>query len=258
VSSGETVKQNNTLKTKWSEKRANWFRNAQRISDYPDKVIAVIEPILKECKSALDIGAGAGALALALAKRLEKVTAVEPAPAMARILKEESELQGIKNLNIIALPWEECNVGEHDIIICANLPSFVVDAPGFLEQIRGLGRYVFHIQNVNPNKDKFFYKELYPIIFKREYQKKVDYLDSYIQFHSLGIYANVNIIEYNFDQPFDDLDEAVDFWKEYLGLETEEFDGFLHDFLINRLKKQNGGYSFVDKKRSAVIWWKER
>ena len=251
------MKQNNILKIKWSEKRANWFRNAQRISDYPDKVIAVMEPILKECKSALDIGAGAGALAQALAKRLKKVTAVEPAPAMVKVLKEEASLQELRNLNIIELPWDQADVGEHDIIICANLPSFVVDAPGFLEQIRGLGRYIFHIQNVNPNKDKFFYKELYPIILKKEYQKKVDYLDSYIQFHSLGIYANVNIIEYNFDQPFDDLDEAVDFWKEYLGLETNEFDNLLYDFLARRLQKKNGNYIFVDRKRSAVIWWKE-
>ncbi|MBI5181547.1 MAG: class I SAM-dependent methyltransferase [Nitrospirae bacterium] len=251
------MKQNNTLKLKWSEKRANWFRKAQRISDYPDKVIAVMEPILKDCKSALDIGAGTGALALPLAKRLKKVTAVEPAPAMVKVLKEESELQGLKNLNIIALAWEESNVGKHDIIICANLPSFVVDAPGFLEQTRSLGRYIFHIQNVNPNKDKFFYKELYPIIFKKEYAKKIDYLDSYIRFHKQGIYANVNIIEYNFDQPFDDLDEAVDFWKEYLGLETGEFDDLLQGFLKNRLKKQGGSYIFVDKKKSAVIWWKE-
>ncbi len=251
------MKQNNILKIKWSEKRANWFRNAQRISDYPDKVIAVMEPILKECKSALDIGAGTGALALLLAKRLKKVTAVEPAPAMVRVLKEETELQGLKNLNIIALPWEKADVGEHDIIICANLPSFVVDAPGFLEQTRRLGRYIFHIQNVNPNKDKFFYKELYPIIFKKEYQKKVDYLDSYFQFHSLGIYANVNIIEYNFDQPFDDLDEAVAFWKEYLGLEGNEFDNLLYDFLSSRLQKKDGSYLFIDRKKSAVIWWKE-
>ena len=251
------MKQNNTLKIKWSEKRADWFRKAQRISDYPDKAIAVMEPILKDCKSALDIGAGTGALALPFARRLKKVTAVEPAPAMVKALKEESELHGLKNLNIIALPWEESNVGEHDIIICANLPSFVVDAPGFLEQIRGLGRYIFHIQNVNPNKDKFFYKELYPIIFKKEYVKKVDYLDSYIRFHEQGIYANVNIIEYNFDQPFDDLDEAVEFWKEYLGLGTDEFDNFLCDFLSAHLQKKDSGYLFVDKKKSAVIWWKE-
>ncbi|MBI5180575.1 MAG: hypothetical protein HZA05_04130 [Nitrospirae bacterium] len=67
----------------------------------------------------------------------------------------------------------------------------------------------------------------------------------------------MNIIEYNFDQPFDDLDEAVDFWKEYLGLETVEFDNFLYDFLVKRLKKRDGGYIFVDHKKSAIIWWKE-
>ncbi len=251
------MKQINTLKIKWSEKRTNWFRKAIRISDYADKVIAVMEPILKDCSSALDIGAGAGALTIPLAKRLKKVTAVEPSPSMVKVMKEETVLQGVNNIDFVDLPWEEAKVKEHDIIICANLPSFVVDAPGFLMQTRRLGRYIFHIQNVNPDKDKFFYKELYPIIFKKEYAKRVDYLDSYIRFHEQGIYANVNIIEYNFDQPFDNLAEAVDFWKEYMGLETGEFDKFLYDFLSERLQKKDSGYLFVDHKRSAVIWWKE-
>src|SRR4030067_3756660 len=113
------MKQNNTLKIKWSEKRADWFRKAQRISDYPDKAISVMEPILKDCKSALDIGAGTGALALPLARRLKKVTAVEPAPAMVKALKEERELHGLKNLNIIVLPGEGGMVGGIVILFCA-------------------------------------------------------------------------------------------------------------------------------------------
>ena len=53
-----------------------------------------MEPILKERKSA-DIGAGAGALALALAKRLKKVTAAEPAPAMVKGIEGRGIPSGI-------------------------------------------------------------------------------------------------------------------------------------------------------------------
>ena len=72
----------------------------------------------------------------------------------------------------------------------------------------------------------------------------------------MGIYANVDIIEYNFDQPFDDIEEAVEFWKEYMGIVTEEFDGVLKKFLSERLEPIKGGLIARFHKRSAIIWWR--
>ena len=43
----------------------------------------MVAELLVECRTALDVGAGFGALALPLARRLLRVTAIEPAAAIA-------------------------------------------------------------------------------------------------------------------------------------------------------------------------------
>jgi hypothetical protein len=50
--------------------------------------------------------------------------------------------------------------------------------------------------------------------------------------------------------------EAVDFWKEYLPLETDKFDSFLKEFLGPTLMKTRFGLVARLHKRLAIIWWK--
>ncbi|MEK7829308.1 MAG: hypothetical protein AAB256_05925, partial [Deltaproteobacteria bacterium] len=80
---------------------------------------------------------------------------------------------------------------------------------------------------------------------------------TYTNLHNLGIFANVEIIEYAFDQPFDNMKEALDFWKEYMGIVTAEHDEKLRNFLGKKLEKFKGGLIARFHKRSAVIWWKK-
>ncbi|MBI2544240.1 MAG: hypothetical protein HYW16_03325 [Candidatus Rokubacteria bacterium] len=68
----------------WTERKVAWYRRALRRSDFAPKVLGAIAPLVEECETALDVGAGCGALAIPLARRLRRVTALEPAPAMAK------------------------------------------------------------------------------------------------------------------------------------------------------------------------------
>ena len=67
----------------WTPHRVRLFSQAIQQSDFPAKAIKALEPALADCRSVLDIGAGVGALTVPLAKRVERVTALEPSPAMA-------------------------------------------------------------------------------------------------------------------------------------------------------------------------------
>ncbi|MBI5969962.1 MAG: hypothetical protein HY884_02275 [Deltaproteobacteria bacterium] len=116
---------------------------------------------------------------------------------------------------------------------------------------------VFIIVNADPKADKFYYRELYPLLFKKEFVKEGDYLTTYAALHDLGIYANIEMIEYDFDQPFESIEEAVEFWKEYLGIVTEEHDAALKGFLSKKLVKRRGVLLAKFHKRSAVIWWRK-
>ncbi len=93
------------------------------------------------------------------------------------------------------------------------------------------------------------------MLFRSRVEPKKDYLTIYQNLHELGVYANVEIIHYNMDQRFADLDEACEFWKEYLSLQGNEHDPLLREFLSKRLVREDGGWRVRIRKRSAVMWW---
>ena len=77
--------------------------------------------------------------------------------------------------------------------------------------------------------------------------------------HGLGVHAEVRVIEYDFDQPFADLDEALRFWKHYLDLRLDSSrDARLRAFLGKRLRPWRGGWRAPIRKRSALLSWAPR
>ena len=72
----------------------------------------------------------------------------------------------------------------------------------------------------------------------------------------MGVFANVAIVDYDFDQPFRDLDGAVSFWKEHMRLSGDERDEFLREFLSKRLERSGDLLWARTPKRSAVLWWR--
>jgi SAM-dependent methyltransferase len=243
----------------WNKLKADWYKKGLIHSSAPASILSVVLDRGGDIKSFLDVGAGCGSLAIPLAKAGKAVTAIEPSSHMAGLLKEDAKKQGLK-INCITAAWEEVaessEVKGHDAIICANVPGLLKDGESFLKKANQLAeKAVFLITGADPQADKFYYKELFPLIFDREFNAREDYLKTYKTLHSIGIFANVEIIEYNFDQPFDNIEEAIEFWKEYMGIVTEEHDGKLREFLDTKLKKTDNGLLAEFHKKSAVIWW---
>jgi len=155
------------------------------------------------------------------------------------------------------LPW--CVLPALAVILCANVPGLLKGPTGFLEESDKLARKaVFVIEGADQNADKFYYRELYPLLFGKEYPSKRNFIPTDRTLLSLGISAAVEIIEYNFDQPFESLDEALAFWKAYLPLETDRFDEILKGFLEKKLEKTGNGLIARFHKKSAVTWWRKQ
>lgn len=242
----------------WNTLKAKWYREGLRYSEFPQKVLSFILPLTEDCETFLDVGSGCGTLAIPLAEVGKKVTALDPSHAMIEVLKEEIKIRGIDRVNCIEAPWGEVEVEPHDVIICANVPELLKGSTGFLKDANRLAkRMVFLIEGADPNADRFYYKELYPLLFNKDYPPRTDYIATYNALHSLGIYANVEIIEYNFDQPFKDIEGALEFWKEYLSLVTDEFDDRLKGFLEKKLVKIEDGLLARFSKKSAIMWWRK-
>ena len=90
-------------------------RNYDQIA-YPEQqqeiLCSRLMPRLEGITSAIEIGAGPGSLTLPLARRLSKITAVEPSPAMSGVLVEKLRQQGLGNVTVLQRRWEEVNANE--------------------------------------------------------------------------------------------------------------------------------------------------
>jgi SAM-dependent methyltransferase len=243
----------------WNRLKAEWYRRGLKHSTLPRIAVPFMLERSGSSRTFLDVGSGCGTLAIPLAKAGKTVTALDRSRAMIDILNEDAKRLGLKNVSTIVSAWGETEVKPHDVIVCANVPELLKEPYPFLKDADSIARRaVFIIEKADPFSDKFYYKELFPLIFNKAYEGKGDYISTYNTLHGMGIFANVEVIEYSFDQPFVDMDEAVLFWKEYLGIVTEEHDRTLRDFLGKRLVEARGGLLAKFRKRSAIIWWRKK
>jgi len=241
----------------WTHRRARWFNQAVQISDFPAQTLKVLEPILVGCRSVLDVGAGVGALTVPLAKSVEAVTALEPAPAMLEELRGNIARNRLGNVTCIPAAWGKTDVPPHDLILVANVSPIFDDLLGFLTSAEPLARRAIAlVRNVGPGTEKFYLGALYPLLLGRPYPARDDYLRTVTLLHSLGIYANIQIIGYHFDQPFEDLQDAVEFWKEQMRLDDPEQERQLLVFVQTKLQRVGSRLVAPMRRQSAVMWWR--
>jgi len=242
----------------WTEQTAAWYRRAAERGDYAARVLEAIGSRLDFCGTALDVGAGCGALAIPLARRLRSVTALEPSPAMARELRRWAVEAGLDNIAVVETAWGEGRVGAHDLVLCAHVGNLFRAESAFLREVgRVARRLVVLVRDTTSASggDKFFYRELYPILLGRPYATRGDADDTVAALRSLGIRPAVTEIEYRSDQPFADLAEACEFWMAYLGLSDAGSRAYLAGFLGERLVRCDGGWIAPFRKSAAVITW---
>jgi SAM-dependent methyltransferase len=215
-----------------------------------------MEPLLAEAGSVLDVGAGCGALALSLAERIPRVTALDPAPAMAAALRTEAARRRLPHLAVLEAAWGEVSLPLHDVVLAAHVGDLTRPGAPFLrDAARWARRWVVIVRDHESESGKLFFPELYPALLGRPYGGGRDDRDMLDGLADLGVHPQVAAVDYRSDQPFTDLDEACDFYEVYLGVSGPEARGFLRRFLATRLVPEPPGWVAPYSKRTLVLWW---
>lgn len=244
----------------WGTQKARWYSEGLRHSDYADKVVGVIRPKVQGCSSLLDLGAGCGALCIPLAREFDRVVALDSSSAMIDELRREASAKGANNIETKIALWDEVDerLGTFDVVLVANVPGVLDRAAQSIERLEQFAdRYVFLVLGTPWKADKFYFRELWPLIFGEDPPAKSDYFDTYGVLYRMGIYAGIEIVTYDFDQPFRDINEAVAFWKSHMRLDGADHDGLLREFLSERLERAGDLLWARVPKQSAVIYWKQ-
>ena len=240
----------------WTEQKALWYMRAVRYNRYPLELLKAILPLLKDCSSVIDVGAGCGAFTFPLARLLPAVTALEPSRPMADLLRHEAARLGLDNVRLVEADFQRADLPPHDAVLCAFVQEAIEHLEEFLSWVeRVCKRRVILTRFARTGEDKLFLRELRTLIHGRTRPERRDYLDAVIRLHEKGVLANVRMVEFRLDQPFDDLEQAVAFWREYLGIEDGRHDETLRSFLGRRLVAADGGLVAPVRHTTAVIWW---
>jgi len=208
----------------------------------------------------LDVGAGPGTLAIPLAKKVAHVTAVEPSEGMLAVLKDQAEKEQIDNVFCVQKRWEDVDLkkdlkGPYDVVMA----SYSLGMPNIKEAIQKMidasSKYVYLYWFAGESSWEATSRNIWPIIHKREYcpGPKCDVL--YNLLYQMGIYANLEVFDFEHVNRYSSLEEAFDNLKSQYKVSTPEQELNLRDFLQNVLEEDNGSLVMRGSSTRVKMWW---
>lgn len=204
----------------------------------------------------LDVGCGTGALAIPLARKVKSVTALDWSPAMLQVLQQKAAAAGVDNIVPMARDWLEVRIGDeiepHDVVVASrSLP------------MGDLGRALAKLDAAASRRCyltwtvKDDYEGELADILGADYHPSPPYTIIYNLLYSMGICANIEILETPCGLQFASLDEAV--VRVTRGARvSQETDARLRAFLKSRLRRRDGHWCRETPSRWALISWTKR
>lgn len=242
------------------DKRAEDFSESRKTNDYEygRKVIEVLHEIINSNSEVLDIGAGPGTFVIPFAKKVKKITAVEPSKGMVERIRKNTQDEGVKNFDIINKVWQEVDTFElarkYDLVICSivlwifknvweQLKRMEQASKGYCCVVTGTGDW-------NDEEQKLWHKVMGDI-------KKPSYSEYpliYNLLYSKGRFPNVNIINYTSERSVENkIRHRKLFFEKYIEV-TPDIEQMIRDHVLVRSE----GGKYKEEGRAAVIWWSVR
>jgi SAM-dependent methyltransferase len=234
--------------------RAARFDNAvkRKGRERPDTLLDFVVEKLRPEHTVLDIGAGTGRFAIPFARVARSVTAVEPSPGMAALLRDNAAAEGLTNIRLVDAAWEDAQVEPHDVAFCSHATYASLDLVAFVRRMERSGRVCFVVMRM-PSHDGVM-RELSGRIRGQPYDSP-NFWVGYHALYDMGIYANVVIEPFVRCWTDENLDDALQRARRHLRLDDTSHDELIRETLARRLVIRDGRYCWPDGMRSAMMWW---
>ena len=195
------------------DKRAKQFNESMTQNrERAEKQIAKI--VLNPEYTVLDVGAGTGRLAIPVAKQVQSVTAIDPSKGMLDCLQENMEKEEVENITCVNKRWEDVELGvdvePHDVVIASHSLA-MLDMQEALAKMNAMSKkyvYIFTFAG------RWMDGGLWEKISGEKRPSWSDYIYLCNILHDMGIYANVEISDSDYEQRYGSLDDAVTKMKE--------------------------------------------
>lgn len=250
-----------------------WNRLAGQVERWTDqanaggrvgRVLAWLEQqeVLHPQMEVLDIGAGAGAFTIPLARRVKKVMALEPAPAVLDVLKKRVKAQGLTNVQFLDEEWEKVDLvaeglaGRFDLVFASLTPG--VRDVATLEKMMACSRRWCFLCDLAGQRWYPAWRELWRDIFGEEAPSSgydvfypLNYLYTSGYFPSLQLWAEEwDKEEFSVEEAIVDLENR---FQSYIAL-SPEIKERIADYVKQRAT--SGVFQLKDRVRLGMILWR--
>lgn len=210
---------------------------------------------LKPQDTLLEVGSGSGRLTIPLAKTVKRVTVVEPSRNMMLHLQRNAENEGIYNIDYINKRWEDVEVGKdvarHDVVL-ASFSLLMVDLESALAKMDSAAKRAVYLFL---SAECWMPLEIQYLVYGEPLTTNLsDHIIAFNLLNSMGISANVEIINYTLKRCFRTFDEAVNEFSNTYNVPTSKIDA-LKDHLQTILVKDAGKLWHIRNRKVAMIWW---
>ncbi len=211
----------------WSEESRAWSQKAAQAATYHAKQAKACLPYLEDVKTIADLGCGMGHLAMELARLGKKATGVDTDDTCLAMARAEAEQRGIANVdymqaNAFDLPKDTA----WDAVVTCNFGDMAKDFEKFyLLANKAILAFVGRADDT-------------PLIPGLERRKKRNAEEVAKGLEAKDCNFSSVDCDFEFGQPFDDMDEAKAFVTHYSQgkIAGKELDAFLEERLMSKDK----------------------
>ncbi|AKB72235.1 hypothetical protein MSMAC_2345 [Methanosarcina mazei C16] len=242
----------------WSE-RAEDYSESRRTNQYEfgESVYETLNRhgVISPHARVLEVGSGPGTFVIPFARRVDHMTAVEPAEGMVRMIRQNALEAGVKNYDIIPKLWQDVNItelrGRYDLTITSTVIWMFRD---IMAQVRRMeevtGGYCCVVGGIGTGQT--FEAELWKTIMGDTPRPQYpEYPLIYNLLYMHGRVPQVRIIDYtSMRTPENMLRMYRVFYSIYTEITPE-----VEETIREALYRDSGEGPCVRKYRSAVVWW---
>lgn len=242
----------------WSE-RAEDYSESRKTNQYEfgESVYETLkrQGVVSPHTRVLEVGSGPGTFVIPFARRVDYVTAVEPAEGMIRMIHQNAAEAGVKNYDIIPKLWQDVNItelrGRYDLSITSTVIWMFRD---IMAQVRRMeevtGGYCCVVGGLGTGQtfEAELWKEIMGDTPRPQYP---EYPLIYNLLYMQGRVPQVRIIDYTSMRTPENMFRMYRvFYSIYTEITPE-----VEETIREALYRDSGEGPCVRKYRSAVVWW---
>lgn len=235
------------------ERLAGWYESWVENNDYVDVVMSRLPVPLGRDSRILEIGPGSGGFTVPMAAAAGDVVALEPSPAMRRVLTRNLAAARLENVHIIP---ERVEVGlteiegRFDLALAAHSLYNVASIDTVLRGLVRLGRHTVIVMGVGDQPD--WYRTLHRRFRGVERVASPHLGQFYPVLLEMGLVADVEIVWASANYVYECEEDLVDWWAFHLGVNGDQREP-LRRALLQLAERRGSKIGIYGRRRTALV-----